>query len=121
MKKHCAVWLLASVLLVSSGICVGVTVAVGNAPGTDPFLDMVTTLKAAGPHPSLGDHANDLGRLVGTWDVEYTDFAKDGKAIHHIGEFIVVWRNEASSDGGKTWRLQGEDHMKRRAAAPSAQ
>jgi hypothetical protein len=210
MKKHCAVWLLASVLSVSSGICVGVTVAVRNAPGTDPLLDMVTRLKAAGPHPSLGDHANDLGRLVGTWDVEYTDFAKDGTVIHHTGEFIVgwvmdgraiqdlwivnpsgtrkdrevytdlhyfdsksrtrrasfvdpengsilrftggavaddrfvletqdinnketrwsfndirpdsfVWRNEASSDGGKTWRLQGEDHMKRRAAAPSAQ
>src|SRR4051794_23153835 len=91
MEKHCAVWLLASVLSVSSGICVGGTLAVGNAPGTDLLLDMVTALKAAGPHPSLIDHANDLGRLVGTWDVEYTDFAKDGKAIHHTGEFIVGW------------------------------
>jgi hypothetical protein len=60
MKKQSAVWLLASVLSVSSGICVGVTVAVRNAPGTAPLLDMVTTLEAAGPHPSLADHANPM-------------------------------------------------------------
>jgi hypothetical protein len=32
-----------------------------------------------------------------------------------------VWREEESSDGGKTWWLQAEDHMKRRGAAPPAQ
>jgi hypothetical protein len=210
MKKRCAMWLLASVLSASSGLCAGVTAAVGNAPGTNLPHDMVTTFEATGPHPSLGHHANDLGRLVGTWDVEYTDFVKDGKAIHRTGEFIVAWvmdgraiqdlwivnpsgthedrevytdlyyfdsksqtwrasfvdpqsgsilrfkcatvaddrlvletldlnneetrwsfnairpdsfvfRDEASSDGGKTWRLRGEDHMKRRAPDPSAQ
>jgi len=31
-----------------------------------------------------------------------------------------VFRDEASSDGGKTWRLREEDHMKRRGAAPAA-
>ena len=30
-----------------------------NASATDPRLDMVTTLKASGPHHSLGDQAGD--------------------------------------------------------------
>jgi hypothetical protein len=29
-----------------------------------------------------------------------------------------VFRDEASSDGGKTWRLREEDHMKRRLSPP---
>jgi hypothetical protein len=39
----------------------------------------------------LGDQAQVLGRIVGTWDVEYKDYAKDGTAIHRTGEFIVGW------------------------------
>ena len=38
-----------------------------------------------------GDQATVFGRLVGTWDVEYTDFSKDGKVIHRSGELIVGW------------------------------
>jgi hypothetical protein len=182
----------------------------GKAPATDPRLDMVTALQAMGPHPSLGDQAKVFGRFVGTWDVEYTDFSKDGKASHRSGELIVGWvmdgraiqdlwivypsaarkdrevytdlryfdpksrtwpatfidpenvsvarftggavgddrivlnsqdfdgkdtrwsfndirpdsfvfRDEESRDGGKTWRLQAEYHMKRGGAAPPAQ
>jgi hypothetical protein len=37
----------------------------------------------------------------------------------HLDSF--VWREEESGDGGKTWRLQAEHHMKRRGAAPPAQ
>jgi hypothetical protein len=44
-----------------------------------------------GPHPSLGDHATVFDRFVGTWDVEYTEFAKDSKVSHRTGEFIVGW------------------------------
>lgn len=211
MKKHYAVWLVVSALSSgAAGICAAPTVPVGNAPATLPLIDMITTLKATGPHPSLGDHASDFGRLVGTWDVEYTDYGKDGKVKHRTGEFIVewvmdgraiqdlwivnpsgtrkdrelytdlqyfdlksgtwcatsvdpengsifrltggavgpdrfvfatrdinnkdtlwsfndirpdsfVWRDEESSDGGKTWKLQSEYHMKRRGAAPVAQ
>jgi hypothetical protein len=175
----------------------------------DPRLDMVTAIKAMAPHPSLDDQAKVFGRLVGTWDVEYTDFLKDGKVTHRSGQLIVGWvmdgralqdfwivypsgtrkdrevytelryydpksgtwpgtfidpehasiarftggavgddrivhvtqdfdgkdtrwsfndirpdslvyREEASSDGGKTWKLQSEYHMKRRGAAPPA-
>jgi hypothetical protein len=182
----------------------------GNATATDPRIDMVTALQATGPHPSLGDQAKMFGRLVGTWDVEYTDFSKNGKVTHRSGEFLVGWvmdgraiqdfwivnpsgaqkerevytdlryfdpksgtwpatfidpmnasiakftggaagddrivlntpdldakdtrwsfndirpdsfvfRDEASDDGGKTWRLRSEYHIKRRGAAPPAQ
>jgi hypothetical protein len=170
---------------------------------------MVTALQARGPHPTLGDQAKVFDRLVGTWDVEYTDFSKDGKVTHRSGEFIVgwvmdgraiqdfwivypsgarkerevytdlryydpkshtwpttfidvehasvarftggaagddrivldtrdfddtdtrwsindfrpdsfVWREEESVDGGKTWRLTAEHHMKRRGAVALA-
>jgi hypothetical protein len=212
MKKHYAVWLMAAGLLLSLSACsrVAATEKDGNAPATDPRLGLVTELSATSPHPSLGNQAEVVGRLVGTWEVEYTHFAKDGKATHRTGEFIVgwvmdgraiqilwivnpsgtrkdrevytnvhwldpksrawrsafvdpehgsvarftggpvghdrfvletedfgsgqsrwsandirpdsfVWRDEASSDGGKTWRLQAEYQMKRRGAAPAAQ
>ena len=181
----------------------------GNAPANDPRLDLVMALKATGPHPSLGDEAKVVGRLIGTWNVEYTDFSKDGKTTRRSGELIVGWvmdgraiqdlwivnpsgarkerevyadlryfdptsrtwpatfvdpehasvarftggavgedrivldskdfggkdtrwsfndirpdsfvfRAEASSDGGRTWRLQSEDHMTRKRAVPPA-
>ena len=184
--------------------------SLGNGASTDPRLDMVTVLRAMGPHPSLGDEAKIFGRLVGTWDVEYTDFSKDGRETHRSGEFIVgwvmdgralqdvwivnpsgtrqdrevytelryydpksrtwpstfidvehasvarfaggavgdnrivfdtqdfdgtdtrwsindirpdtfVWREEESRDGGKTWRLLAEHHMKRRGATARGQ
>jgi hypothetical protein len=206
-----AVWLLASSCLGLANFSNGASTTgkPGEAPATDPRLDMVTALKALGPHPSLGDQAQVFGRLVGTWDVEYTDFEKDGKIIHRAGEFIVgwvldgraiqdfwivypsgkrkdryvstdlryydpktgtwpstfidaehasvakftgsavgddrivldtrdfggtdtrwsindirpdsfVWREEESLDGGKSWRLLSEDHMKRRGGVPPA-
>ena len=31
------------------------------------------TLHAAGPHPSLGQHADTFGRLIGSWEGEYRD------------------------------------------------
>jgi len=198
MKNHYAIWLLAAGLL-----------SVGSAPAADPPRDLTAALEATRPSPALGDHAHVLSRVIGTWDVEYTDFAQDGTATHRTGEFIVgwvmdgraiqdlwivnpsgtrrerevysdlhyfdsktrtwhatffdpehasvakftggpvgedrfvletqdlgspqtrwsfndirpesfVWRDEASGDGGKTWRLQAEYRMKRRGAAPVA-
>jgi hypothetical protein len=207
-----AAWLLASAFLSCATFCSrGAAAEEGTyAPATDPRLALVTTLQAMGPHPSLGDQAKVFGRFVGTWDSEYTEFAKDGKATHSSGEVIVGWimegraiqdlfiiypsaahqggfvgttvryfdpksgtwratfidpeddsvetftggavgddrivlhrqdtggreaqwsfndirpdsfifRDEVSSDGGKTWRLREEDHMKRHSSAPPAQ
>jgi hypothetical protein len=84
MKKNFAPWLIASALLASFG-------AAGDVPATDPSLDLTTALRATSPHPTLGDQAQVPGRLVGTWDVEYTTFAKDGTASQRTGEFIVEW------------------------------
>lgn len=198
------VWLLVSVPLSWASL------SVRDAPATDPRLDMVTALQAMGPHPSLGDQAKVFGRFVGTWDAEYTELSKDGKATHSSGEVVFGWvmdgraiqdlfiiypsathkekfigttlryfdpksgtwrvifidpendsvtrftggaagddrivlhgqdtdgketrwsfndiradsfvfRDEESRDGGKTWRLREEDHMKRRGAVPPAE
>jgi hypothetical protein len=212
LRQRFTAWLLAAVLFSSVSLGTGVAASgkAGDAAAADPRLDMVEALRALGPHPSLGDQAKVFGRLVGTWDVEYTDFSKDGRVTQRSGELIVgwvmdgrviqdlwivnpsgarkerevyadlryfdpnsgtwpaifidpehasvarftggavgddrivldtqdfagqdtrwsvndirpssfVWREEESSDGGKTWRLQAEHHMKRRAAAPPAQ
>ena len=206
-------WFLATVVLLCLSLAIRMAPATGTAastPVTDPRFAMITALQATGPHPSLGDHARVLGRLVGTWDVQYMDIGKDGKAMHRSGELLVGWvmdgraiedlwivypsgagedrevyadvryfdpksgtwpaifidlqiasvatftggavgderivldsqdlvagqtrrwsfndirpdslvfRDDASRDGGKTWTLKSEYHMKRRGAAPAA-
>ena len=77
------VWLLTSVCFWWASLTEGAS--------TDPRLDMVTGITAMGPHPSLGDQAKVYGRFVGSWDVDYTDFSKDGKVTHRSGELIVGW------------------------------
>ncbi len=80
MKKRHAMWLLAAGFLSSP-----------SAYSQAPHLDLSTELDAASPHASLGDQAEVVGRLVGTWDVEYTNFGKDGAATRRTGEVIVGW------------------------------
>jgi hypothetical protein len=93
MKRNYAEWLLAFTALVAT--CLGLGEAAQRERNTtapaDPRLDMVAALQAMSPHSSLGDQANVFGRFVGTWDVEYTDFSKDGKESHRAGELIVGW------------------------------
>jgi hypothetical protein len=84
MNKHFALCLMAAGLLSSLS-------ADGGAPATDPPLDLTAALKATSPNPALADQAQVLSRIVGAWDVQYTDFAKDGTATHRTGEFIVEW------------------------------
>ena len=88
-----AVWMLASFCLTGASLSMGASTTgnPGEALATDPRLDMVTVLKAMGPHPSLGDQAKVFGRLIGTWDVEYADFSKDGKVTHRSGELTFGW------------------------------
>jgi hypothetical protein len=85
---------LASVLLswVSLSIAsAAATEKARNAPASDPRLDMVTALQAMGPYPSLGDQAKVFGRLIGTWNGEYTEFSNDGKATRSSGKWIFGW------------------------------
>lgn len=144
MKKQFALWLIASGLL--SSLSAG-----GGAPATDPPLDLATALKATSANPALGDQAQVLGRIIGTWDVEYTGTwratfvdPEHGSAAKFTGgpvgndRYVLetpelgskqtrwsfndirsdsfVWRDEASNDDGKTWKLQAEYQMKRRRA-----
>ena len=67
------VWFLAAVVLLCLSLGIRVAAATekgGSTPANDPHSEMVTTLQATGPHPSLGDQASVFGRLVGTWDVK---------------------------------------------------
>lgn len=98
MQKFFAQWFaplfLAAVLLWCAGCRITFAAATGqtgNTPTIDQRFAMITALRATGPHPSLGDHASVLGRLVGAWDVEYMDISKDGKAIYRSGELLVGW------------------------------
>jgi hypothetical protein len=88
-------WFLASVVLllcVSLGIRVAAaTEKAGDTMARDSRFEMVAALEARGPHPSLGERASVLNRLVGAWDVEYTDFSKDGKVTHRSGELLFGW------------------------------
>jgi len=182
-----------------------------NTISSDQQRGLITELAAVGPHPSIADHARVVSRLVGAWDVEYTDFKKDGRVTQRSGQLIFGWvldgraiqdlwvvfpseaqeerevytdlfyldaksgawrtvfvdpqeasvatfieaaagdgrlvlesrdlvpkqvrrwsysdfrpgsfvyRDEASTDGGKTWKLRSEYHMTRRGETPRAQ
>jgi hypothetical protein len=65
--------------------------SLGTSAASDRRLDMIAALPATSPHASLGNESKTLGRVVGTWDVEYLDYLKDGTASHRTGEFIVGW------------------------------
>ena len=87
-----APWLLVSIC---SGACLGnaacTTHLAQGAPATDSRTDVVSALRAVAPYPSLAEQGKVFERLIGAWDVEYTDFSKDGKETHRSGEFIVGW------------------------------
>src|SRR4051795_12267031 len=91
MKKIISAQRFAATLLVSGFLASASLGVQGAVAATDPRLDLAAALQATGPHPSLDDQANVFGRLVGTWDVEYTDISKSGKATHRSGELIVGW------------------------------
>lgn len=65
--------------------------ASGDTPAAGANPDMIGTLQAAGPHASLGAGAELLGRLVGSWSIEYTFHSKDGKVKHGSGEYLAGW------------------------------
>jgi hypothetical protein len=53
-------------------------------------------------------HSSDLGAADSRW------------TFGAIGPNSLVFRDEASDDGGKTWHLRSEDHMTRQATAKPA-
>jgi hypothetical protein len=92
-KYFGAAWLLALGLLVWMSFVISGAAVTGSdttMPATET-LDLSLALEAGRPHPSLGDHAKFFGRLVGNWDVEYTDVSKDGKATRRSGQMVFGW------------------------------
>jgi hypothetical protein len=65
-----------------------------------------------------GGAAGDGRIVLNTPDLD----AKDTRwSFNDIRPDSFVFRDEASHDGGKAWRLRSEYHIKRRGAAPPAQ
>ena len=63
------------------------------------------------------------GGAVGDDRIVLLSKAEDGKqrrwSLEDIRPDSWIFRDEASSDGGKTWRLREEDRMKRHASPPA--
>jgi hypothetical protein len=55
--------------------------------------------------------------VLDTHDFEGTDTRW---SINDLRSDSFIWREEESIDGGNTWRLTAEHHMKRRGAAPTS-
>ena len=62
-----------------------------QAATSDHRREMIEALKAFGPHPSLGEQAHVFGRLLGSWDANYTNYTENGGATHYSGEVILGW------------------------------
>lgn len=57
----------------------------------DPTQDMIKSLAAPSPHPSLGDGAHAFDWLVGSWDCDYGFHRDDGSVQHKKGELLAGW------------------------------
>lgn len=57
----------------------------------DPRLDMIRVLRSDAPNHNLGSAAETFNRFVGTWDLDCTFYAADGKTSRLIGEWRFGW------------------------------
>jgi hypothetical protein len=95
-KATFARWLLVAlppwVLIVLTLVCLSLGhVSARAAEVAAGQARLLTALEASAPHASLGEHATVMNRLVGTWDVAYTDFLKGGKVRHRTGQITFGW------------------------------
>ena len=84
-KKH----RLAGFLVIAAAVLESLSIPLHGTD--DASHDMISALKAAGPHASLGDQAQTFDRFVGTWDCDYGEFKEDGSTEHSRGEVIFGW------------------------------
>jgi hypothetical protein len=87
-KNHALVALFALTAIGIGSLCISVFANEQQQQRTimnDPQRDMITTLEARGPHPSIGDQAQTFDRFVGTWDCDYASFKEDGTTEHAKG------------------------------------
>lgn len=82
--------MLALMLCASFGIETAQAAEAGSAIH-DPGADVLSALRATSANSSLADHAKVIDRLVGDWQVAYTDFKKDGTTLHRTGRLLFGW------------------------------
>jgi hypothetical protein len=68
-----------------------------SAQRGDPTQDMIKSLGASSPHPSLGDQAQAFDWLVGSWDCDYGFHRDDGSVQHKKGELLAGWILDGSA------------------------
>ncbi len=85
-------WLFA-LLAVAATLCYLISPASGasDATASDPRRDMITVLPSLKPHASIGEHARDFDRFIGTWDCDYALIAEDGVVTRFKGELLFGW------------------------------
>jgi hypothetical protein len=57
----------------------------------EPPTQFYSLLRADGPHPSLGSHADTFGRLIGDWHGEYFIIPPDKPRFDGSMEFHIGW------------------------------
>jgi hypothetical protein len=65
-----------------------------SSPGTsasDSRTEMISALRASGPHPSLAAQAQLFDRFVGSWDLDGVFHGEDGKTTRFSGQWIFGW------------------------------
>jgi hypothetical protein len=99
----------------------------GRLVGADPryFEPKFGTWPAVFLDPQIASGARFTAGAVGEDRIvlDSPDRGPEGTrwAFNTIRTDTFVFRDEASNDGGETWRLQSDYHMKRRGAAPGEQ
>lgn len=54
--------------------------------------EMIRSLGADGPHPSLGEQGRVFDRFVGTWNADYTHFTPEGAVLERYpGQVLFGW------------------------------
>ncbi len=85
-------WLFALPAIAATLCClISATSGASNETASDHRRDMITVLPSLKPHASLGEHARDFDRFIGTWDCDYASIAADGVVTHFKGELLFGW------------------------------
>jgi len=85
---------LAAALATAFTLALAADVRAADSPPARPADsrdDMISVLRAGGPHPSLGRQADLFGRFAGAWDADYKFIAEDGSVRQARGEVLVGW------------------------------
>jgi hypothetical protein len=65
--------------------------SLSQSAAEDPGTDMIHELRSDGPNPGISLHSQLFNRFVGTWDLDSTFTAADGKTSTFRGSWIFGW------------------------------